>query len=122
MKQKPLLLLVLVSIIAVSIISACVPVRVLNRNFDSTYVYLKFSPEDAYKGIKKCDIKGEIFVDDAFLPSSSHHGDDGRLPRFLIITHGKHKLTINVDGYKKWEKEIFFSGRYIMLNVELEKE
>ena len=120
--KKSVFLLVLVALISVSVIIACVPVRVLNRNFDSTYVYLNFSPEDASKGIKKCDIKGETFVDDAYLPPRSYHSDEGDISRFLIITHGKHKLTINVDGYKKWEKEIFFSGRYIKLNVELEKE
>ncbi|RMF95232.1 MAG: hypothetical protein D6734_05945 [Candidatus Schekmanbacteria bacterium] len=122
MNRKAFALGVIVSVVAVFIITACVPVRVLNRNFDSTYVFLKFSPEDAYKGIKKGDIKGKIFVDDAYLPPRYCYRDEGRVSRFIIVTHGKHKLTIDVDGYKRWEKEIFFSGRYLKLNVELEKE
>ena len=121
MKRKSAFLLVVFSVIVSLLIVSCVPVRVLNRNFDSTYVYLKYSPEDAYKGIKKGEIKGTIMVDGAYLPPRYSHSDDGKLSRFAIITHGKHKLTIHADGYKTWKKVIFFSGRYLRLNVELEK-
>jgi len=102
-------------------ISSCIPVRLINRNLDSTYVYLKFFPEEVHDGIKEGTIKGTIYVDDAFLPQH-HLKKEGKISRFIIIPHGKHKLTINADGYKLWEREFFFSGSHLPLKVELEKK
>jgi len=102
------------------LISACVPVAIMNRNLDSTYVYLKFSPDETCSAIKNGTTKGTILIDDAYLPPRySKH--EGQISHFLIIPHGKHKLTINAGGYRTWEKDIFFSGRHVTLNVQLEK-
>jgi len=121
MKKNNVLYLWTVFVVAsLVLVSSCIPVRLTNRNLDSTYVYLKFFPEEARSGIKEGTIKGTIYVDDALLPP--HHSKrEGKISRFIIIPHGKHKLTVNVDGYRSWEKEVFFSGNHVTLKIELEK-
>jgi hypothetical protein len=120
MKKSFLSPLIVLILFCSLLLGSCIPVAIVNRNFDSTYVYLKFSPDEARDGIKEGTIKGTIYVDDALLPPR-HSRNEGRISRCIIIPHGKHKLTISADGYRTWEKEIFFSGRHLALKVELIK-
>jgi hypothetical protein len=101
--------------------SSCIPVRIVNRNLDSTYVYLKFSPEETHDAIKKGSIKGAIYIDDALLPPR-YTKMEGKISRCIIIPHGKHKLMIDAEGYKTWQKELFFSGSWLKLKIELEQK
>jgi len=121
MEKRVIFLWTALIIVSGILTSSCIPVRIVNRNLDSTYVYLKFLPQDVHDGIKQGSIKGTIYVDNAFLPP--HHAKkEGKISQFIIIPHGKHKLTINADGFRPWEKELFFSGSYLTLKIELEKQ
>ncbi len=103
------------------LIISCVPVKLINPNLNDTFVKVKISPEEASKNIFKEKIKSEILIDDGYLLPRSSCKTSG-ISYYLRIPEGKHKVSIKAEGYKAWEKTIFVSGRYGILNVDLEKE
>ena len=102
-------------------ILSCVPVKLINPNFNTTYVKVKITPEEAKTDILKGKVKSEVYIDDGYLlPKFSWK--KSALSSYLKIPQGKHKITIKAEGYKTWEKEIFFTGRFTVLNINMEKE
>ena len=102
-------------------IISCVPVKLINPNFNNTYVRIKVMPDEAKKEILKGKVKSEVYIDDAYLPPR-FSDKNSILCSYLKIPQGKHKVTIKAEGYRTWEKEIFFTGRYIVLSIDMEKE
>ncbi|OGL47275.1 MAG: hypothetical protein A2W05_11295 [Candidatus Schekmanbacteria bacterium RBG_16_38_10] len=103
------------------LIVACVPVKIINPYFNTTYVKIKVMPDEAKKEILKGKVKSEVYIDDAYLPPR-FSDKNSALCSYLKIPQGKHKVTIKAEGYRTWEKEIFFTGRYIVLRIDMEKE
>ena len=102
-------------------ILSCVPVKLINPNFNTTFVKVKIIPEEAAKDILKGRVKSEVYIDDGYLPPR-FSWKRSALSSYLRIPQGKHKMTIKAEGYKIWEKTIFFTGRYLVLNIDMEKE
>jgi len=120
MKIKKYLKLAGFLLLAIFILS-CVPVKLINPNFNTTYVKVKITPDEAKRDILKGKVKSEVYIDDAFLPPR-FSWKKSALSSYLRIPQGKHKVTIKAEGYKTWGKEIFFTGRFIVLNIDMEKE
>ena len=120
MKSKKYLKFTCFLFLAIFILS-CVPVKLINPSFNTTYVKVKITPKEAEMDILKGSIKSETYIDDGYLlPRFSSR--KSALSSYLKIPQGKHKVTIKAEGYKTWEKAIFFAGRFTVLNIEMEKE
>jgi len=103
------------------LILSCVPVKLINPNFNTTFVKVKITPKEACKDIFKGKVKSEMLIDEGLLLPRSSCKTSG-ISSYLRIPEGKHKVAIKAEGYKAWEKTIFVTGRYAVLNVDLEKE
>ncbi|HIJ14229.1 TPA: PEGA domain-containing protein [Candidatus Woesearchaeota archaeon] len=120
MKSRKYLKFTCFLFLAIFILS-CVPVRLINPNFNTTYVKVKINPEETEKDILKGKVKSEVYIDDGYLPPR-YSWKKSTFSSYLRIPQGKHKVTIKAEGYKTWEKAIFFAGRFTVLNIEMEKE